>query len=118
MGDTTESEITHSIIQLLDEGIRDAVLILNKHGIKTFESCEGKGNSKYFGEEHCFELPTIRFHGDTYDCLRVMDICIQNHLNVHECKYCFRRVDGILEKPFCEVTFIPRVSTGTIYLKD
>src|SRR4051812_9208509 len=36
----------------LDAGIRQAVLILRRAGIETFESCEG-------GDGHAFEVPTV-----------------------------------------------------------
>lgn len=100
----------------LDEGIREAVGILMANGVDTFESCEGKSEGRYHGKEHCFPEPTIRFHGDTFECIRVLDICEQNKLNAYECKYCFRRVDGVLDKPFCEVIFLRHQETGTIFL--
>lgn len=41
-------------IEGLDSGISDYVHKLMKHGVETFESCEG-------GEGHCFPEPTVRF---------------------------------------------------------
>lgn len=93
----------------LDEGIKEAVRILIDNGIETFESCEG-------GKGHAFPEPTIRFEGDMFDCIRVLDICDKNNLNAHVSRYCFNRIDGILEKPFCEVIFLHHKETGTIYL--
>lgn len=40
----------------LDPGIKKAVMLLQKEGIGTFESCEG-------GKGHAFPEPTIRFYG-------------------------------------------------------
>ncbi len=40
----------------LDPGIQNAVLLLRRAGIETFESCEG-------GEGHSYPEPTVRFHG-------------------------------------------------------
>ncbi len=109
----------NQIEQYLDEGIKEAVKILMENGIYTFESCEGKGEGKYHGEEHCFPEPTIRFKVDNpYDCLIALDICQKNNLCVLGSRFCFRRVDGVLDKPFGEITFIRHHKTGTIFYLD
>ena len=46
------------VINSLDEGIRNAVVLLNKYGFKTFESCEG-------GEGHCYDVPNCSFFSAT-----------------------------------------------------
>ncbi len=41
----------------LDPGIRDVVVFLNRHGIKTQSSCEG-------GDGHAFKFPTVVIKDD------------------------------------------------------
>jgi hypothetical protein len=55
----------------LDPGIAQAVKILNKFGIETFESCQG-------GEGHCYPEPTVRFHGDKFEGFKAFAIAKQN----------------------------------------
>lgn len=69
--------MNYSIIQLdpetiseLDTKIRGVVILLNKYGFKTFESCDG-------GDGHCFDSPTIRFFGDEYDLIRAFELCVE-----------------------------------------
>jgi hypothetical protein len=109
----------------LDKGIKKAVEILNTHGFKTFESCEG-------GDGHAFVEPTIRFTGNEFDCLRAFEICQLYHLCVHECRRVFRKTDAyvndntinvrsigeIWDEPFNEITFLKHSQTGTIFLPD
>lgn len=102
----------------IDKGIVKAVRILRDNGVDTFESCEGKGDGRYFGEEHCFPEPTIRFHGDAYECIRVLDMCKKSNLAVLGTRLCFERVDDILDKPFGEVVFLMHHKTGTIFRPD
>lgn len=99
----------------IDEGIVGAVRILIDNGVDTFESCAGWGNGKYHGEEHCFPEPTVRFHGDIFECIRVLDICEKHHLAVLDARLCVRKIDGVLDKLFCEVVFIIHSKTGTIF---
>lgn len=97
----------------VDEWIRPAVIILNKHGFKTFESCQG-------GEGHCYPQPTIRFEGSEFDCIRAYEICELYKLPVYEVKRVFRKTSvyrdekttavhllgEAWETPFNEVTFL------------
>ena len=108
----------NEISPYLDDGIREAVRVLMYNGINTFESCEGKSKKKYFGKEHCFFEPTIKFEGDVFECIRVMDICVKNKLNVFCSNLVLNRIEGVLEKPHGEVVFIPNHETGSIYLKN
>jgi vancomycin permeability regulator SanA len=71
----------------LDEGIKEAVFILRKHGFDTFESCESS-------EGHCFREPTIRFFGSEFDLIRAYEICKLHDLDVYEAKRVYRKVDA------------------------
>lgn len=97
----------------VDELIRPAVLILNKHGFKTFESCQG-------GEGHCYPQPTIRFEGSEFDLIRAYEVCEIYKLPVYEAKRVFRKVPLYIndntpnvcligntwDKPLNEITFL------------
>jgi hypothetical protein len=97
----------------VDSGIRMAVEILNKHGFKTFESCQG-------GKGHFFHEPTVRFEGSEFDCIKAYEICQAEGLPVYEVKRIFRktavykgndsihasRIGEAWETPFNEITFI------------
>jgi hypothetical protein len=61
----------------LDDGIRDAVVLLTQHGIETYESCEG-------GVGHSYPEPTVAFHDDNSKGLRALGICVQFGLPVKE----------------------------------
>jgi hypothetical protein len=66
----------------IDPLILPAVEILNTHGFKTFESCQG-------GEGHCYAEPTVRFFGSDFDLIRAYEICQSYRLNVYEAKRVF-----------------------------
>lgn len=97
----------------IDPLILPAVKILNEHGFKTFESCQG-------GEGHAFFEPTIRFEGDEFDIIRACEICRNYGLVVSEGRRIFRQVPiykdenspyavcigYALDKPFNEITFL------------
>ena len=97
----------------IDEKILPAVRILNEHGFKTFESCEG-------GEGHVFNQPTIRFEGSEFDLIRAFEICQLYRLPVYEVKRVYRKtaiykdedslhphlLGEVWETPFNEITFI------------
>lgn len=92
----------------LDNGISAVVIFLNRHGIKTFESCEG-------GDGHAFAEPTVRFFGDEFD------LCELNGFLVSEAHRVYRKapyydetdlnnikqgVGLIYDKPFNELVFL------------
>jgi hypothetical protein len=97
----------------IDEKILPAVKILNEHGFKTFESCEG-------GEGHLFHEPTVRFEGSEFDLIRAFEICQLHGLPVYEVKRVYRKTPVYIndntstvhqigeawETPFNEITFI------------
>jgi hypothetical protein len=102
------------------------VEILNTHGFKTFESCQG-------GEGHCYAEPTVRFFGSDFDLIRAYEICQSYRLNVYEAKRVFIKEEvykdnnsenamplgGIAwANPFNELVFAVHSKTGTIYLAD
>jgi hypothetical protein len=107
----------------IDKKILPAVEVLNKHGFKTFESCEG-------GEGHSYAEPTVRFFGSEFDLIRAFEICEVYKLAVLEAKRVYRREDiykenksenniacgASWENPFNELTFVIHSTTGTIYL--
>lgn len=108
-----EDTSNHILPKGIDERIRPAVEVLNKHGFKTFESCEG-------GEGHCFYEPTVRFEGTEFDLIRAYEICQLENLPVYEVKRVFRKssiykdnnsyntlpIGQVWEAPFNEITFI------------
>jgi len=83
----------------LDEGIRDAVLLLRQAGIETFASCEG-------GEGHAYHEPTIRFHGDRSEGYRALAVALQHALPVIDLKRTWMVVDGELDGPFWELILL------------
>lgn len=114
-------QLEQELINDLDEGIRDAVVLLNKHGFKTFESCQG-------GEGHCYPEPTVRFEGSEFDLIRAYELCHIHGMNVSEAKRVYWKTDVYSEvthgdsigenwnSPFNELTFSVHPHTGTIYL--
>ena len=85
----------------LDSGIRDAVIALNAAGIETYESCEG-------GQGHSFLQPSVRFHGDRSEGFRALAIALQHGLSVSELRRIWSVIDGELNGPYWELTFIKR----------
>lgn len=59
----------------LDDGIRDAVVLLNQHGIETHESCEG-------GVGHSYTEPTVAFSDDGSKGMHALGVCLQHGLPV------------------------------------
>ena len=84
----------------LDTNIKKEVVILNKNGIETFESCEG-------GVGHAYPERTIRFHGDRSEGFRALAIAMQNNLKVSSLRRIWVIVDGEPEGPWWEMTFFP-----------
>lgn len=107
-------------IEGLDKLIEPVVILLNKYGFKTFESCQG-------GKGHCFDSPTVRFEGSEFDLIRAYELCDLHNINVHEAKRTYRKTDvyqdvtsgssigEIWEPPFNELIFVLHSKTGTIY---
>ncbi len=83
----------------LDPGIAAAVLALRKHGVETFESCEG-------GPGHAYPEPTVRFHGHTLDGLRALAAAMKEGLPVAELRQVWPIQDGEPTGPWWEITFV------------
>ncbi len=83
----------------LDAGIRDAVLVLQRHGVETFESCEG-------GDGHPFPEPTVRFHGDGSEGFRALAIAQQNGLRVDQLRRYYQIQSGEPAGPYWELTLV------------
>jgi hypothetical protein len=88
----------------LDDGIRQAVLVLRQHGIETFESCEG-------GDGHAFLEPTIRFHGHKSEGFRALAAALEAGLRVSELRRVWPILDGEPTGPCWELTLT--ASTGS-----
>jgi hypothetical protein len=87
----------------LDPGIREAVEILQKGGIETFESCEG-------GEEHAFPEPTVRFYGTPEAGWRAVAVCLSRGLPVLALRRTWYILDGNEPTgPHWEITFRERL---------
>ena len=82
----------------IDQGIREAVLILRRAGIETFESCQG-------GKGHAFDEPTIKFNGDSWAGYRAFAVAMENGLKVRRIQRAYGVVDGQLEGPWWEIVF-------------
>jgi hypothetical protein len=78
----------------LDRGISDAVRVLRKTGVETFESCEG-------GEGHAYPEPTVRFHGEAPEGLRALAVAMEAGLPVLE----LRRVWAIQDDEPVSLTY-------------
>lgn len=82
----------------LDAGIRDAVLILRRGGVETFESCQG-------GEGHAFPDPTIKFHGSQGAGFHALSIALDHGLPVSRLQRCYYVNGAELEGPWWELVF-------------
>ncbi len=83
----------------LDEGISAYVLALRKHGVDTFESCEG-------GAGHIYPDPTVRFHGELSEGFRALAVALKEGLPVSELKRYWVVQDGEPQGPWWEITFV------------
>jgi hypothetical protein len=99
----------------IDPLILPAVEILNKHGFKTFESCQG-------GEGHCFAEPTVRFEGTEFDLIRAHEVCEFYGLPVSDARRVYRKISENIgentpllwrwDTPFNELTFLPPMASS------
>ena len=80
----------------VDEGIRDAVRVLQDAGVETIESCEG-------GPGHAFPDPTVRFHGNSTEGFRAYSAAITRGLRVYALRRVYDVVDGELTGPWWEI---------------
>ena len=81
----------------LDLGIHDAVEVLSRAGVETFESCEG-------GSGHAYPEPTVRFHGDQTEGFKALAAAMRGGLNVAELRRVWPLLDGEPTGPWWEIT--------------
>lgn len=81
----------------MDKGIREAVLILRRGGVETFESCEG-------GPDHAFAEPTVRSDADAWARYHAFAVAMQNGLRVAALRRVYDAIEGQLHGPFWELT--------------
>ncbi len=93
----------------IDKGILNEVLVLRKHGVDTFESCQG-------GVNHSFPEPTIKFHGDRNEGIRVAYICLQEFLSITEIRRTFSIENEEITMPYWEVVFKSEIPKGQLFL--
>lgn len=86
----------------LDSGIFKAVVLLNKSGIETFESCEG-------GKGHAYAEPTIRFFGDRSEGFKALAVALQHALPVSSINRIWPITDGEPTGPYWEIIFWRKV---------
>jgi hypothetical protein len=86
----------------LDPGIREAVLILRRGGVETFESCEG-------GDGHAFPDPTIKFHGSQGAGFHALAVALDHGLPVNRLQRCYHVNSSELSGPWWELVFHPTV---------
>lgn len=85
-------------VSTLDPGIADAVKLLNKFGVETFESCQG-------GKGHAYPEPTVRFHGERAAGFKALAIAMAHALSVGELRRVWPVNDGEPTGPWWEITF-------------
>lgn len=87
----------------LDDGIRQAVLLLRKNGVETVESCEG-------GAGHAYPEPTVRFAGGKAEGYRALSVALQLGLKVSELRRVWPVLDYEPTGPYWELTFVRSVT--------
>lgn len=83
---------------VLDVGIAPWVLTLIKDDVATFESCQG-------GLGHAFTEPTIRFHGQVGEGMRVYALARTYGWPVQAVRRVWDDIDGELTGPVWEIVF-------------
>lgn len=82
----------------IDAGIAEAVAVLRRGGVETFESCEGSLG-------HALPEPTIRFHGDRSAGWHALSVAQDHGLDVVALRRAWPIVDGEPTGPWWEMTF-------------
>lgn len=82
----------------LDPGIREAVEVLRRAGIETFESCQG-------GPGHAMPEPTVRFHGERNEGFRALTAALDAGLPVAVLNREWPVLDGEPTGPYWSMTF-------------
>ncbi len=97
---TSLDDFTPAVDLPIDEEIREAVLVLRRGGVETFESCQG-------GDGHAFDAPTIKFNGDAWAGYKAFAIAMEHGLPVRRVQRAYGVVNGQLEGPWWEIVFYP-----------
>jgi len=92
--------LSSDLLERVDSGIKNAVLVLRSNGVETFESCEG-------GPGHAYPEPTVRFHGSRAEGMRALAAAMQAGLKVAELRRVWPVLDDEPTGPWWELTFIP-----------
>lgn len=95
---TEPLEFEKELAAPLDEGIAEAVRVLFRAGIETFESCQG-------GTGHAYPEPTVRFYGERPEGFRGLSIALSYGLRVSELRRVWPVNDGEPTGPWWEITF-------------
>lgn len=72
--------------------------ILRRHGVLTFESCEG-------GPGHSYPEPTVAFHGEPAEGFRAYAVALQHGLPIYDLRRVWCHQDGELTGPRWQLTF-------------
>lgn len=84
---------------VLDPKILPYVIILNRAGIFTIESCDGD-------EGHAFPEPTIRFHGAPSEGMRAMHVAMENNFPIATLRRVWRYTENEMVGPDWELTLV------------
>ncbi len=88
----------------LDEGIAHVVRTLQKEGIHTYESCEGRPPIDLrHGRNHAFPDPTVRFKGTYADGYKALYIALEHGFPVSELRRRWGVMDNELIGPTWEL---------------
>ena len=82
----------------LDAEIANAVDVLRRASVETFESCQG-------GDGHAYLEPTVRFHGDRSEGFRALAAALRAGLTVTSLRRIWLVLDGEPTGPWWELTF-------------
>ncbi len=94
-------------IEDIDPGIREAVAILNWHGIQTCQSCHG-------GPDHSYPEPTVDFIGSQSSALRALAAAIEYGLPVMTLRHAWHlgRGDGMPFEDVWQLVFRDSIREG------
>lgn len=84
----------------LDVAIARTVWILRSAGVETYESCEG-------GAGHCYEYPTVRFHGAQGAGWHALSVCKDYGLLVRSLSRVWDVDEGEPSGPYWQLVFRP-----------
>lgn len=95
-----DEEVTPVDEYFIDAGISHEVLMLNRWGIETFESCDASPG-------HCFSEPTIRFSGGVGEGAKAFAVAMESGLKPYAIRRAWDVIDNELVGPKWEMTFHP-----------